>query len=150
MSSKEYKSFEELWDIVEDSEEFAISETILDFTIELESLVKKRGVSRSELAEKIGKSQPYITKIFRGETNFTIATMVKLVRAISGKITLHVTPAEEGSINWLRKLEGGKQQLLNREANRADQWFEEIVEDPVHQVVKYVANGGFYEYPSAS
>lgn len=150
MSSKGYKSFDELWDIVEDSDEFAISEAILDFTIELENLVKKRGFSRAELAKKTGKSQPYITKIFRGETNFTIGTMVKLVRAISGKISLHVTPAEEGDINWLRRLDGGKPLLSAKGNNKADQWFEEVGEEPAPQEMKHVSNGGFYEYPITS
>ena len=150
MSRKVYKSFEELWDIVEDSEEFDISEAILDFTIELENLVKKRGFSRAELAEIMGTSQAYITKIFRGNTNFTIGTMVKLVRAISGKISLHVTPAEEGDINWLRRLDGGKSLLPSNRNNKADQWFEEVDEEPASQEIERVSNGGFYEYPITS
>lgn len=150
MSTKEYKSFEELWDDVESSDEFAISEAILDFTIELENLVKKRGLSRADLAGKIGKSQPYITKIFRGDTNFTIRTMVKLVRAVNGKLSQHITLEEEGSVDWLRKIEGGKKFLPHGISNKADEWFQKVDEDYAPQGVAYIGNGGTYEYPFAS
>jgi transcriptional regulator with XRE-family HTH domain len=150
MSTKEYNSFEDLWGDIESSDEFATSEAILDFTIELENMVKKRGLSRADLAKKIGKSQPYISKIFRGDTNFTISTMIKLVRAVNGKLSQHITPREEGDIGWLRKIEGGASLLPYGQNNKADAWFEKVDEDQTLPEIVSVANGGTYEYPFAS
>lgn len=151
MSDKKFNSFNELWDVVEDSEEYSASEAILDFTIELENLLKKRGLSRADLAAKIGKSQPYITKVFRGDSNFTIKTMAQLVKAVSGKLSLHVTPEEEGRVDWLRKIEGGKKHdLSHRRGNEANAWFKKIEDDIEDQEVAHIANGGLYEYPAAS
>ncbi len=64
------------------------------FTEDLCALMEKRGVSRSDLASRVGVKPAYVTKVLRGDTNFTIESMVKLVRALEGRLDVHVGPQE--------------------------------------------------------
>lgn len=77
-----------------------VEKAIIDFTCDLEGFMKAQGVSKSELARKIDSSPAYITKVLRGNANFTIESLVKLSRAVGGKLHLHVAKEEEAPL-WL-------------------------------------------------
>ena len=62
----------------------------LDFSIQMEKRRKNAGLSYADLAKKIGTSAAYITKVFRGDANLTIESMVKLSRATGGKVDLRI------------------------------------------------------------
>lgn len=66
--------------------------------------MKYREVTKKELAQRLGTSQAYITKIFRGNANFTLASMTKLVQALDGKINVQVLPKEEQVQQWFKVL----------------------------------------------
>jgi len=70
--------------------------------------MERKGISKKDLAEAIGTSQAYITKVFKGKANFTIATMTKLSKAIGGRVNIHVTSEEEKNPRWYRAIEGKK------------------------------------------
>ncbi|MCF8056079.1 MAG: helix-turn-helix domain-containing protein [Desulfocapsa sp.] len=106
--SNNYNSFKELWDNIEDDEQYLIEKNILDFTLQLHQLMEKRGVNKTELASLYGSSQAYITKIMKGNANFTLETMTKLVNVIDGKLTIHITGKEEKNQKWFRVIEGKK------------------------------------------
>ena len=79
--------------------DYELANVEMDFTDSLETLMNRRGVSKSELARRINTSPAYITKILRGSTNFTLETMVKLVRALDGE--LHVRACgKEDNARW--------------------------------------------------
>lgn len=71
-----------------DTLDYEVAKVELAFTESLETLMQQRGVNKSELAKRIHTSPAYITKILRGSTNFTLETMVKLVRALDGELTV--------------------------------------------------------------
>jgi transcriptional regulator with XRE-family HTH domain len=56
----------------------------------MEKRRKNAGLSYADLAKKIGTSAAYITKVFRGDANLTIESMVKLSRATGGKVDLRI------------------------------------------------------------
>ena len=62
----------------------------LDFAMALEKQIRLAGLSYAKLAEKIGTSAAYISKVFRGDTNMTIETMVKLSRASGSRLQIEV------------------------------------------------------------
>lgn len=97
-----YTSFDELWNDLESQESFQIEEAILNFSIQLNQLMKKRNISKSEFATKLGKSSAYITKVFRGNANFTLASMVKLVKALDGHLNIHITGTEDRGAVWYK------------------------------------------------
>lgn len=78
----------------------------LDFSISLEKRRKNAGLSYADLAKKIDTSPAYISKIFRGDANFTIESMVKLSRATGGKVDLRIIDegAEVDHSIWFAKI----------------------------------------------
>jgi transcriptional regulator with XRE-family HTH domain len=54
-----------------------------------------RKISRAELAQAIGTSQPYVTKILKGNVNFTLATMTKLAHAMGATLRIHLAPKDD-------------------------------------------------------
>jgi transcriptional regulator with XRE-family HTH domain len=106
---KDYKSFSDLWTDLESSEQFQEEKSILEFSLQLHQLMEFRGITKKDLAESMGVSQAYITKVFKGNANFTIASMIKLVNAVNGKLTIHVTGKEEHNQRWFRVIDGNKQ-----------------------------------------
>lgn len=62
------------------------------FTEDLVAHMKSSGLTRTALAEKIGSSPAYITKILRGDTNFTLDSMVKIATALGCELTVGLNP----------------------------------------------------------
>lgn len=85
---------------------FWAERSILDFTSDLHQLLKDKGKSKSDLAEAIGSSPAYISKVFNGNVNFTIQTMVKLTRALNGQVSIRVTH-EDRHVRWFDTIGGG-------------------------------------------
>jgi hypothetical protein len=56
------------------------------------SSMEANGVTRSDLARRLGVSSAYITKGLRGNINFTVDSMVRLVRAAGAEIRVQVAP----------------------------------------------------------
>jgi len=92
-------SFIELLRRAEQGETYWVERAILDFTENLVSLMEEKGVSKAELARRIEKSPAYITKVMRGNTNFTIESMVRLVRAVDGQLCIRATH-QDRDVRW--------------------------------------------------
>jgi len=60
----------------------------------LEQQRRAAGLSYADLAKKMGTSAAYISKVFRGDTNLTIESMVKLARATGGQLDARVLVVE--------------------------------------------------------
>lgn len=85
------------------SDNFWIEETKLDFALALEKQLKVSGLNYSALAKKIGTSPAYITKVFRGDSNLTIESMVKLTRATGGRLNILIRNNDlTAARNWER------------------------------------------------
>ncbi len=103
MSKGAFKSF------IKDAknrDSYWIEKAILAFTSELYKLMRENGITKKEMATIIGTSPAYITKIFRGNANFTIESMVKLTRALDGKLSIHVSH-KDSKVIW-RDIINGK------------------------------------------
>lgn len=88
-------------DLIRDArtrDDYWIEDAILGFTVQLYALMKEKGMSQSDLAVKIGASQPYVARILKGKDNFTIATMVKLVRAVGARMQIVLREADEDPV----------------------------------------------------
>jgi transcriptional regulator with XRE-family HTH domain len=47
-------------------------------------------MSRADLAAKIGASPAYVSKILRGDVNFTIESMAKIAHAVGGRLSVNI------------------------------------------------------------
>lgn len=94
------KSFESLFAEAQQRPEYWVEGAIIEFTEELSRVMEGKGVSRADLARLIGTSPAYVTKLLRGNANFTLATMVKLSRALGHDLRLHLA-AQGTEVQWL-------------------------------------------------
>lgn len=67
----------------------------LQFTGDLYALMQSQGVTRAELARRVGVSPAYITKVFRGTVNLTLESMCKLTLALNASPRVHVAPIDK-------------------------------------------------------
>ena len=87
--------FSGLFQKAKEKDAFWVGKAIREFTEDLYELMEQRGLNKTQLAEKINTSPAYITKVLRGNTNFTIETMVKLVRALDGQLVVKAAKKED-------------------------------------------------------
>ncbi len=76
-------------------DDYWVAKAVHEFTEDLCRLMEQRGVNKAELARRMGSSPAYVTKVLRGNTNFTIDSMIRLVRALDGRLCLHVGRNED-------------------------------------------------------
>ena len=79
---------------VENTPEFLVEAVKLAFAEELCRLLEEQGVSRSQLAERLGTSRAYVTRILRTDYNLTAETMVKVARALDARVELKLVPRD--------------------------------------------------------
>lgn len=91
------KSFEELFEKAKERETYLAASIILEFTEGLYDLMQNKKISRKELAKRLGTSPSYVTKVLRGDVNFTIDSMVRLAKALGGTIQVHIGPEQ---VQW--------------------------------------------------
>lgn len=61
------------------------------------ALRERQDLTQEELARRLGVSQPFIAKLERAEThNFTLDTLLRIVRALNGELVIHVKPKRSG------------------------------------------------------
>ena len=58
--------------------------------VDASTLARWRGLSYADLAKNLGTSAAYISKVFRGDTNLPIESMVKLARATGGQLDVRI------------------------------------------------------------
>lgn len=66
----------------------------IQFTEALIDRMKSCGITRTALAEKIGTSPAYVTKILRGDTNFTLESMTRIAQALDCEMNLVLRPLD--------------------------------------------------------
>ena len=66
------KSLKELFNQAKERDTYWTTSIILDFTEGLHKIMEANGITRSDLARRLRVSPAYITKVLRGNINFTI------------------------------------------------------------------------------
>ncbi|QCB46621.1 helix-turn-helix transcriptional regulator [Hydrogenophaga sp. PAMC20947] len=94
------KRLRALVDEAKKSDGYWVQNAKLGFALALEKWRRRSEMSNTELAEKVGSSPAYMTKVFRGDTNFTIETMVKLARACGGRLEIQIVETGVSSKTW--------------------------------------------------
>jgi transcriptional regulator with XRE-family HTH domain len=72
--------------------EFRTEEVIIDFTEKVAAAMQERGMSRVELAQRLGVSKALVTKLLNGNPNLTIRTMVSLAAALKCELLVDFDP----------------------------------------------------------
>lgn len=77
-----------------------IEKAKLDFSMSLEHQLRIAKMNYAALGKKLGTSAAYITKIFRGDSNVTIESMVKLARATGGELDIQIVDRTPATVQW--------------------------------------------------
>jgi len=77
--------------------DFLVEEQKIAILEEVIALMKEKGISRADLARRLGTSRAYITRMFRLKSDFTLKTLVQLAYVLGTKISIHLCDSEGGT-----------------------------------------------------
>ena len=77
--------FENLFTELENRDDYHVTGMKIEIAEQIYLLMKKKKVNKAELARKLGKNRAYVTRILKGDTNFTIETIVKIGRRLDAE-----------------------------------------------------------------
>ena len=69
----------------------------LEFAEELSRLMDERGLTKTDLATKLGCSRAYVTKVFNTTFNPTLETLAKIALAFDARVELKLVPRDAPS-----------------------------------------------------
>ncbi len=67
---------------------------LLDVTEGIVKRMIEQGVRRTDLAERLGTSRAYVTKLLDGQENMTLKTLVRVANALEMKVDAKFVPRE--------------------------------------------------------
>ena len=89
------KAFDDLYREAETHEDYWVAGAVHEFTEALCRRMDEQRLSRVDLARRLGTSPAYVTKILRGNANFTLATMARLAQALGSELRFQLAPARD-------------------------------------------------------
>lgn len=95
--SKALKAFAER---AKESDTYWIERAKLDFAQRLEEQRIRAGMTYAAIAEKLGTSAAYVSKVFRGDANLTIESMVKLARSTDSEVSIQIVNEKFDAQRW--------------------------------------------------
>jgi plasmid maintenance system antidote protein VapI len=97
--------------------DYWVAGPIDEFTEDVCVLMEKQGVSRAELARRLGTSRAYVTKLLGGNANFTLETMTKVAMALGAVVHVHVA-LRDARVHWKEEPASGSPPRTVRPAAR--------------------------------
>lgn len=95
------KTFGDLLRSAEQSPSYWMQVALLEFFQSLDAMrAGKSGLSRKELAERVGVSQPTLSRWLSGNENLTVSTMCRLAAAMDAAVHIHVADKNDRG-RWL-------------------------------------------------
>jgi transcriptional regulator with XRE-family HTH domain len=70
---------------------------LLDVTEGIVKRMIEQGVRRTDLAERLGTSRAYVTKLLDGQENMTLKTLVRVANALDMKVDTKFVPRERAA-----------------------------------------------------
>lgn len=86
------RDYQQMFQEAESSPEYWAEIAIGDFTEEICRLLTDKKMTRAELARRLQTAPAYVTKILRGNANFTLASMAKVALALESQVRVHLAP----------------------------------------------------------
>jgi transcriptional regulator with XRE-family HTH domain len=84
--------FKRMLDQYEDDPEYVAEGILIDINEQIVRLMKHLDMNKSQLAEKLGVSNAYVTKLLGGNENLTIKQLVRIVAVLNSRIDVAVAP----------------------------------------------------------
>lgn len=133
------KSYRALVKSAKDTDAFWVESAKHDFAFCIHRQLKRLEISNAALAEQLGVTPPYISKVMRGDENLTIESMVKIARAAKGKLHLEITDQTDG-LRWFRVISGRKNEFAdNADAFRKSKEIKKSITVNPDELISYDA-----------
>lgn len=110
------KVLQKFAEVAKSNDSYWIEQAKLDFSMALENQRRVAGMTYAAIAKKIGTSPAYITKVFRGDANLTIESMVKLARSTGGRINIQIVDEQADAKRWARSMTAHPHEAATRTA----------------------------------
>lgn len=78
---------------------------MLDFTSQLWVRLKQLGWTQKDLADKVGKKQPYVSRVLNGNHNATVETLVTLAHAAGLEVKLSLESLDSEKVDYQNSYE---------------------------------------------
>lgn len=79
--------------------EFILEGVLTKATERICELMDKHGISRAELARRLGKSRAYVTRLLNGQPNMTLKTLIEIAVALGEGIEVFI-PSSVTEDRW--------------------------------------------------
>ncbi len=94
---RQLKRIEKIREETRGTVDYRIESAKLAYSERIRERLETLGLTRAELAERMGVSAPYITKLLRGTANLTLDSMVKIADALECDVVQEVRPRERSA-----------------------------------------------------
>jgi transcriptional regulator with XRE-family HTH domain len=84
------RSFSDLYREAERHQDYWVAGVILEFTESMVREMARQRLTRKALAKRLGATPAYVTRILRGEVNFTLATMVRISHSLGADLHIRL------------------------------------------------------------
>jgi len=87
--------FNTLFSEAEERNEFHAAGVKIEIAEQIFRMMEKRNMTQADLARKLGKNRAYVSKILKGNTNFTIETLVLIARSLEAEWNFQLADIEK-------------------------------------------------------
>lgn len=90
---------------------YRLADTISDL---IAQYMDKHGVTKAELADRMGTSRAFVSKVLVGDANMTLKTLSRLLHHLEAKPEVKIV-AKAGTIQWMGMVKGSRQRVKTTE-----------------------------------
>ena len=83
---------------LEGTPDFELYGLLFDVTEEIYRVLVSRGLTKAQLAERLGTSRAYVTKLLDGHENMTLKTLVRVANAMEMTVDVRLTPRKANAV----------------------------------------------------
>jgi transcriptional regulator with XRE-family HTH domain len=100
----DYKDkFKKLTEKLENKPEYKYEGLLFEFVEQVLEIMEREQLSRTDLAKKLGCSNAYITKLFKGNQNLTLRKIFEIADALGCSFNFAIKPVQKPSLQdeWI-------------------------------------------------
>lgn len=86
--------FKEEWERAKDTFEYKLASLELEVTERILEIMEEKGISRSELAERLGVSKAAISKLLNNGSNMTLKRLLTIAEALGHEVRVDLRSVE--------------------------------------------------------
>ena len=94
MSAEQW--FEGMLAKFENDPEFMAEESVLEIINSFQKAVEAEGLTRQELAERVGTSPSFVSEVLNGKPNMSLLTVCRFAAALGLDVEITLTPRRRG------------------------------------------------------